>query len=56
MKDMFFKGNIIFFERERNHGKKLRQRLLEVCKATADFAIFFRFGWHRRGDSLRSKK
>ena len=34
----------------------LRQRLLETCKAIADFAIFSRFGWHRRGDPLKSKK
>ena len=27
----------------------LRQRLLEICKATADFALFSGFGWHRRG-------
>ena len=34
----------------------LRQRLLETCKATADFAIFTGFGWHRKGDPLKSKK
>ena len=34
----------------------LRQRLLETCKATADFALFSGFGWHRRGDPLKSKK
>ena len=37
-------------------GMALRQRLLETCKATADFAIFSGFGWHRRGDPLKSKK
>ena len=36
--------------------KNLRQRLLETCKATADFAIFSGFGWHRRGDPLKSEK
>ena len=34
----------------------MRQRLLETCNATADFAIFSGFGWHRRGDPLKSKK
>ena len=38
------------------NGGLLRQRLLETCKATADFAIFSGFGWHRRGDPLKSKK
>ena len=37
-------------------NKVLRQRLLETCKAIADFAIFARFGWHRREDPLKSKK
>ena len=34
----------------------LRQRLSETCKATTDFAKFSGFGWHRRGDPLKSKK
>ena len=41
------------------HLKKcltLRHRLLETCKATAVFALFSGFGWHRRGDPLKSKK
>ena len=35
---------------------KLRQRLLETCKTIADFAIFSGFGWHRKGDPLKSEK
>ena len=35
---------------------KLETEIIRACKATADFAIFTRFGWHRRGDSLKSKK
>ena len=43
-------------ESNRSIGLILRQRLIETCKATADFAIFSGFGWHRRGDPLKSKK
>ena len=34
----------------------LRQRLLETCKAIADFAIFSGFGWHRRGGPFEVQK
>ena len=26
-----------------------------MCQASADFAVFSEFGWHRRGDPLKSK-
>ena len=54
-----FSGSVLDGEANMNldsNCKTLRQRLLEMCKATADFAIFSRFGWHRRGDPLKSKK
>ena len=27
-----------------------------MCQASADFAVFSNFGWHRRGDPLRFKE
>ena len=35
---------------------KLETEIIRACKATADFAIFTGFGWHRRGDPLKSEK